>query len=378
MNLHFDAWIFFFAFAAANSVLLAVLLYVNASVAERAARRWLSALLLLFGVTMAFYVCYWTRLTNYYIHLNVVVEALPLLFGPILLFYYQELTEKRLMKYWYLHFLPFAMYCVFHFPIWIMSAEGKRFFYKNEAPKLLWQYFFLMSNVIVLCALLAYSAYFFKKYWEEKAFLNQYSDQKEHQKTGWERGVFASFALYALLSLTYYVLAWTGILNPTYDYFVSLGLVVCIYYIAYCAFRPPVFFVENIKQQQEYISAKQLVKDADIEYFKLKLQSELSEKKAFLDPNLKLATLAERIALTAHQLSYLINREFQVSYSDLVNEYRIAEAKRLLEDPEIRKEKLLRIASDTGFSNKTSFFNAFKKHTGKTPSDWREAIEIKA
>lgn len=375
MDLHFNAWIFFFAFAAANSILLAALLWVNATAVERGARRWLSTLLLLFGITMGYYVCYWTRLTNYYIHLNVLVEALPLLFGPILLFYYQELTAKRLMRNWSLHLLPFAMYCVFHFPMWIMSAEGKRFFYKNEAPKPLWQYFFLMSSIVVLCSLLAYSAYFLKKYWQEKAYLNQYSDENEHQKLGWERGVFVSFAFYAMLFLLYYVLAWTGMLNPTYDYFVSLGLVVSIYYIAYCAFRPPVFYAENTKQNETYISAKQLIKDTDIEYFKLKLQSELAEKKVFLDSNLKLAKLAENIGLTAHQLSYLINQEYQMSYSDLVNEYRITEAKRLLEDPEIRKEKLLRIAFDVGFSNKTSFFNAFKKHTGKTPSEWREEIE---
>lgn len=377
MNLHFDAWIVFFAFAAANSILLSILLYLNSKENERMARLWLSLLLLLFGVTMAFYVCFWTRLAQYYIHLNVVVEGLPLLFGPILLFYYQELNAKRLQRYWYFHFLPFAMYCAFHLPIWILSAEGKRYFYKNEAPKPLWQLFFAMSNVVVMVSLLAYSAYFIKMYIGERSLVNKYSDQSEYQKLGWERGVFASFALYSLLCLLYYILAWTGVLTPTSDYFVSLGLVVCIYYIAYCAFRPPLFFEENSKKENEYITTKQLIKDTDIEYFKLKLQSELSEKKAYLQKDLKLATLAERIGLSGHQLSYLINREFQMSYPDFVNEYRIAEAKSLLQDPEIRKEKLLRIAYDTGFSNKTSFFNAFKKHTGVSPSEWRDEVEVR-
>ncbi len=375
MKPNFDAWIVFFFVAAANSWLLAALLYFNASETERKTKRWLSVLLFLFGSTLFYYVCFWTNLVRYYIHLNNVLDGLPLLFGPVLLFYYQELTYKKVAKNWFAHLLPYAIVTLFHLPIIFQNTQNKLLFYQNLQNDWLWKSFFLVSTIIVTVSLLGYAAYFLKKYVAEKAFLNQFSDKKELQKVGWERGLFLAFALYALLCLLYYILVWTNVLTLTTDYFVCLGLVLCIYYIAFRGFSPPVFYQENIKQNEQYITTKQLIKEADIEYFKLKLRAALDERKLYLQKDLKMASLAENIGLSTHQLSYLINHEFEMPYADLINEYRINEAKRLLEDPEIRKEKLLRVAFDTGFSNKTSFINAFKKQTGFTPSEWRERVE---
>jgi AraC-like DNA-binding protein len=50
-------------------------------------------------------------------------------------------------------------------------------------------------------------------------------------------------------------------------------------------------------------------------------------------------------------------------------EYRVEEAKRLLREKiNIKVEE---IAEEVGYNSKSSFNAAFKKITGKTPSEWR-------
>ena len=62
---------------------------------------------------------------------------------------------------------------------------------------------------------------------------------------------------------------------------------------------------------------------------------------------------------------------------ELVNAYRVAEARRLLEDPDSAPLTLLAVAHQSGFSSKSSFNKAFKTEVGLTPSQYRaqHAIE---
>jgi AraC-like DNA-binding protein len=50
-------------------------------------------------------------------------------------------------------------------------------------------------------------------------------------------------------------------------------------------------------------------------------------------------------------------------------EYRVEEAKRLLREQ--RNVKVEEIAEQVGYNSKSSFNTAFKKLTGKTPSEFR-------
>lgn len=57
------------------------------------------------------------------------------------------------------------------------------------------------------------------------------------------------------------------------------------------------------------------------------------------------------------------------SFFEMTAEYRLEEAKRLLREKiNIKVEE---IAEEVGYNSKSSFNAAFKKITGKTPSEWR-------
>lgn len=104
----------------------------------------------------------------------------------------------------------------------------------------------------------------------------------------------------------------------------------------------------------------------------IKLEEIIVKDKRYLDPNLSLDSLAEKLQLSKSYLSRIINTELQTSFNDYINSLRIAEAKQLLHNPEFSNYTLVSIGLEAGFSSKTTFNNAFKKFTGVTPSHFRK------
>ena len=95
---------------------------------------------------------------------------------------------------------------------------------------------------------------------------------------------------------------------------------------------------------------------------------------AYLDSFLTLQRLADQLAINKSYLSQVINQEFDQGFPDYVNQYRIKHALRLLEASEYADAKLLAIALDSGFNNKTSFNRAFTRVVGLNPSEYRKQL----
>ena len=90
----------------------------------------------------------------------------------------------------------------------------------------------------------------------------------------------------------------------------------------------------------------------------------------YQDPELSLGSLAEKLDLTPHELSRIINSVLKKSFNDFINEFRIAEVIRKMQDPVYDRLTLLGIAFDSGFNSKTTFSRAFRRVTGKTPGEY--------
>ncbi|MEM9930123.1 MAG: helix-turn-helix domain-containing protein, partial [Bacteroidota bacterium] len=61
-------------------------------------------------------------------------------------------------------------------------------------------------------------------------------------------------------------------------------------------------------------------------------------------------------------------------FSDYINQLRIAELKRQLQDPDKAHYTLLSLAYDAGFNSKASFQRAVKKYEGLSPSQLKEKM----
>lgn len=96
----------------------------------------------------------------------------------------------------------------------------------------------------------------------------------------------------------------------------------------------------------------------------------MRDRQIFRDPDLTLSRLARRAGIPARQISAAINRLHGRNVSQVVNEYRIAEAKRLLEQTD---QPITEIMFACGFQTKSNFNREFRRVAGASPSDYRQA-----
>ncbi|MGS2763028.1 helix-turn-helix domain-containing protein [Sinomicrobium sp. M5D2P9] len=94
----------------------------------------------------------------------------------------------------------------------------------------------------------------------------------------------------------------------------------------------------------------------------------LNVGKLYRKPDLSREYIAEKIGISPGYLSEIINSNYNQNFSSLVNSYRIKEAMELLQHPEFSKYNIVSVAYEVGFNSKSSFYKAFKKETGTTPS----------
>lgn len=106
-----------------------------------------------------------------------------------------------------------------------------------------------------------------------------------------------------------------------------------------------------------------------------KLEEIMHKEKLYKHPDLKIADLAAAINISAHTLSYLFNQYLERNYYDYINDYRIAEFKRLVNANNYSQYTLGALAELCGFSSRASFFRYFKKVTGITPNEYIRSIE---
>ncbi|NAS30988.1 helix-turn-helix domain-containing protein [Flavobacteriaceae bacterium R38] len=105
-------------------------------------------------------------------------------------------------------------------------------------------------------------------------------------------------------------------------------------------------------------------------YFR-KLESLIKTKKIYRDPHLSLSTTAGLLGISSCYLSSLVNTITKKSFIDYINEYRVAEVKKNLRSKEFNHYTIVSVGLEAGFNSKSTFYTAFKKHTGMSPSDFR-------
>ncbi|MCB1682949.1 MAG: helix-turn-helix transcriptional regulator [Pseudomonadales bacterium] len=104
-----------------------------------------------------------------------------------------------------------------------------------------------------------------------------------------------------------------------------------------------------------------------------KIAAAMGNDHLYRDPNLSLRDLSAHVAVTPNYVSQTLNETIGQCFFDYVNHWRIGAAKaRVLKG----EETILDIAFDVGFNSRSSFYTAFKRETGMTPTAFRGAAGL--
>ncbi len=317
--------------------------------------------------------------TGYIVHAFYLVdfsESLSFLIGPFFYFIVLSLTQGKVKRIQYLHLLPFVIYSFCLIPFLAMPEDAKYnawvssyqpglsfrdFDYPYDADPLSIRKY---ATQLTLLSIFAYTLI---------GLLETVKAFKKKKESFWKPITPALFRLRSLaltlLSVALIVLA-VKLSNKRDmgDHVFATYIALTIYFTSFSVIINSSFFKQTTVNEAVKYKASSLTPELQLITLK-KLEQLMKNEKPFLRPDFSLPDLAHQLNISVHSLSQAINDGLRKSFFEMLAEYRVEEAKRfLIEQPNIKIEE---IAEQVGYNSKSSFNTAFKKITGKTPSEFR-------
>jgi len=286
-------------------------------------------------------------------------------------------SNFRLKPKYLLHAIPFVAYNLYLMSgVYFENTDMKLHFIKNmnQMPithffqflfELLFQVYFIASFLVIRKS--------------KTVYLENYTNPN----------ISVINALYKI-TILYYVLHFLVLLRWLVTFIIGVGEVrqwivtldgfsflFCTCWYLLTALNNPEFFrgvnsdlkpiTEAIPKQKSSPSIDE-EKNKQIEF----LKDFMISNEPYLDSSLTILDLAEQVKMPVKELSALINLYMNKHFFDFINEYRIEKAKEILKDSSQKDLTILEILYQVGFNSKSSFSTSFKKHTGKTPTEFRK------
>jgi AraC-like DNA-binding protein len=347
---------------AAQGLLLSIAL-ITLKRGNRTANLMLASFIILFSVILFFHSLYeFNNPIQNNVQAENPVHDLFLAFGPLFYLYVVALTNKyfRFKLIDTLHFLPMSVALLIDFILKMLDIDPE--LQNSILP-------YTSALIIVqICIYLYLSINTLKKHSEN---LKKSISYIEKINLDWLKILIIAQLIIWPLALIIEI----GFHNHKEWSLFWVLISILIYMMGYKGITQPEIFTGVLSLPEE--------NDLKRKYEKSSLSPELAEKyfndlkkimeteKLYLDTNITLPSLAEKMSVSHHHLSQIINEKLNQNFFEFINSYRIEEAKQMLSNPEKQILNISVIAFDSGFNTLSSFNSVFKKFTSQTPSQFR-------
>lgn len=176
-------------------------------------------------------------------------------------------------------------------------------------------------------------------------------------------------------AMTALIMIGTGFLSSSQNLYLSGGCMVALIHLGLllASVRFPHFFQILANEIRKTGYEKSLIEDLDLNRTEQRLKNYFSEEKPYLEEKVDSKEIAAAAGLTRGQLSQFLNRHLDIDFRNFINRYRVEEAKEIFRTDS--ESNVLSVGYKVGFNSKSSFNSAFKKFTGKTPSEYKKTPE---
>ena len=194
---------------------------------------------------------------------------------------------------------------------------------------------------------------------------NYFSDEDSRRLRWVERSFYISLAV-GVLALVYALLPVPAVA------FVFMLVVVVFYAVFGVRF---INYALQFNAIEPAITTATEVDDAPLEPAVLELMQRIDElmrqDKLFRKSDLSVSDIAQRLGENPRTVSAAINAGRQVNFKTYINEFRVEEAKRLLDEDSANRRTVDAIGAEVGFAHRSSFYRVFKRSQGISPTDYR-------
>ncbi|UWX55808.1 AraC family transcriptional regulator [Maribacter litopenaei] len=321
------------------------------------------------------HICF--NITNYHYkfpHTYLMSTGFSFLYGPLLYFYFKRTTQKYQFRIKdLLHLLPTISFLIYATPIYMLPADEKFDLMQSNAGgnlNLGVSSELMIIVILKLISLMVYGFYIRRLYMSSK---NQEGINRENRI--WQRNIYFIHISYVFCYAAY------GLLITNYqmaDFLIHIQIIcmaAMVMYIGYCAnVQPSVFNGTSSFNKIFFKYEKSGLTNSLSNELKEQLIQLFEVEKIHKENDLNLEKISERLNTSRHNASQVINEHFDMNFNELVNKYRINEAKKIFHTDFQKNLNIIDVAYEVGFNNKVTFNKAFKKDTQVTPSEYQRTV----
>lgn len=317
-------------------------------------------------------------------HLLALANPLPFLFGPLLYLYVTALTRpaSRFEARWLVHGLPFAADLLYHLQGFYLKSGAEKLalaqaFLAGDAPPAL-RFFQALQLVQAVSYLLA--SWLALRHYARK--IEGYFSDVARIDLRWLRTLVLLHASVWSVVIAARLLRAAGFppgVLQGLSRAVQVGSALVVFVTGYVSLWQPALFEKAQAATAAEPPPRPLPKyqrnrldDDEAAALARKVTASMAERKLYRDGALTLQILADAVGATPHMLSQVLNLHLRKTFFTFVNSYRAEELMQALADPDQRHRGVLELALEAGFNSKSTLNSFFKRHTGLTPSEFRQ------
>lgn len=307
------------------------------------------------------------------------------LHGPALWFYIKSLSVPafRFKPLYLLHFIPFIFFTVFQYFNFInLTVPEKLRFLENDFFKE--QVSYKITVLAIGVSTISYNIWALKLIRSRRDRLMQQYSKIEDIDLGW----LNALTIAALISYSVNVALFNLDLIfhfATYKllmYLTNSFATVYVLFLGYFGIRQGNIFINNVRgipgsEDKPTLSEPDAPVMTSDDAFIRNLYHNMEEKQPYLDPDLTISKLSELLNVKIEFLSEVLNCRLNQNFFDFINKYRIEEFKIQCVLKANSHLSIMGIAYNCGFNSKASFYRAFKKFEGVSPTAYIERSQKK-
>ncbi len=369
----FNTWTFIYLYVALIGFYLTVIIHFNKKI-DSIAKKLISAFIFIHSI---FIIHIFLFLTNYQFNFPnsyLISTGFSFLYGPLLYFYFKRITQQYTFKRKdLLHLIPTLLIFIYLIPKYFLPASTKLEILINEASGYTSENSteFITIVVLKIISLLIYGV-FIRKIFKKSQLNPKLSDENKV----WKKNIYRIHFLYLICYCIYGVLSLNNISAGFFYNMQIFAMATMILYLGYSANAQPDVFSGSLNSNN--ILFFKYKKSALTNSLSKELKSNLTKlfdvDKIYKENTINLEMVASNLQTTRHNASQVINEHFNMNFHELINWYRIREAKEIINDNSSKNMTMIDIAYEVGYNNKVTFNKAFKKETLLTPSQYQKKV----